>query len=48
MPYEEDIGFCLAAAMVLGGCSKGTENTEGETALTVVTSFILFICWQQM
>ena len=37
------LAFCLAAAMVLGGCGKGTENTAGETAqtdgLTVVTSF---------
>lgn len=37
------LALCLAAAMVLGGCGKGTENTEGETAqaegLTVVTSF---------
>lgn len=46
------LAFCLAAAMILGGCGKGTENTSGEAAqadgLTVVTSFTLFICWRQM
>ena len=46
------LAFCLAAAMVLGGCGNGSENTTEETAqadgLTVVTSFIPFICWQQM
>ena len=37
------LAFCLAAAMVLGGCGNGSENTTEETAqadgLTVVTSF---------
>ena len=26
------LAFCLAAAMILGGCGKGTENTSGEAA----------------
>ena len=37
------LAFCLAAAMVLGGCGNGSENTTEETGRAAVPATVFLI-----